>query len=163
MVLDYQSRKAYMQDYYRRNRERLNKQASDYIKNHPEQRKEYRRQRYLHHREEHLKRVKKRQKKFLMWNYIYLAKDNRIKREPYEEEMNAAKSLWEKELIRKKYLKKRDRAARIKLSYTRARLEKEKIKRKERRERRVQKNIDQFLISKNKSNETQKDSTQATD
>lgn len=51
-------RKEYMQDYYRKNRERINARVTEYCKNHAEERKAKRKQRYQENRELQLRRVR---------------------------------------------------------------------------------------------------------
>lgn len=163
MVIDYQARKAYYQDYYRRNRERINKRCADYIKNHADERKEYRRLRYIHHREEHLARVKAYQKKYYLHNYAYLAEQHKVKWEKYRIELQFAKSQREKNEIRKKYEAAKKSAINCRKNCAAKRLERDKIRRKERREAKVQEHIQKFLPSNNTAHETKANSTESTD
>ena len=158
MVIDYKSRQAYFQDYYRRNRDRINKMNSEYIKNHSEERKEYRRLRYLQHREQHLARVKARQKKYFLRWYSYLAERTEVKWKNYKDKFDEAKTQWERNEVRKKFRAARSSAIACKKKAAKKRLERDKAIRKARREARVQESIQKFLSSKNNPHETQTNS-----
>lgn len=163
MNVDYKARKAYYQDYYRRNRDRINKRCADYIKNHPEERKEYRRLWYIHHREEHLARVKARQKKYYLNNYSYLAEQHGVRWENYRKRLSECKTQWERNELRKKYEAAKKSAINCKKNVAVKRLERDKIRRKARREAKVQENIKKFLPPKNTAHETKANSTESTD
>lgn len=158
MIVDYKERKAYFQDYYRRNRERINKMNAEYIKNHADERKEYRRLRYLQHREQHLARVKARQRKYYLNRYSRLAERTWVKWENYKDKFNEAKTQWEKNEIRKKFRTARSSAITCKKNAAARRLERDKAIRKARREAKVQESIQKFLSSKNNPHETQTNS-----
>jgi hypothetical protein len=55
-------RREYMQDYYRRNKERINARVSAYCKDHDEERRIRRKERYETHRELQLRRVRATQR-----------------------------------------------------------------------------------------------------
>lgn len=97
-------RKEYMLDYYRKNRERINKRVTEYCKKHQEERKKRRKEWYQENREVQLKRVKmckKRRNPPPQTQRI----DERIK--------NSKTDRWRKEnmMIRKRYIEYRNQRA----------------------------------------------------
>ena len=64
MVIDYQARKQYMKDYYKRNKEKINERQTKYMIDHAEERREYRKERYQAHRDLQIKRVIRSMKKY---------------------------------------------------------------------------------------------------
>lgn len=88
------ARKQYMKEYYMKNRDKINARQTQYIKDHAEERREYRKERYQAHRELQIQRVKKSQKKYVRcWVFF---KD-------YKDKIDNARTEWEKVMIRNKF------------------------------------------------------------
>lgn len=99
MVIDYQARKQYMKDYYKRNKEKINERQTKYIKDHADERREYRKERYQAHRELQIKRVIRSMKKYHRWPFSQMTK---VRVRNYRDQLDNAKTEREKVMIRKK-------------------------------------------------------------
>ena len=119
------TRREYMQDYYRRNRERINARVSAYCKDHDEERRIRRKERYESHRELQIRRVRANQK----IRKLKLGHVNRIDRR-----IEACPS----ERAKQKLLKKRARIMELRKISSQRRNDRKIQKRKEEREAKVQ-------------------------
>ena len=139
-------RKEYFQDYYRRNKERINKNVSEYCKTHEEERRNARKIWYQKNRELQIARVKACQKR-------YKVKKPEMKR--MNDQISKARSGWEAERIKKRCQHYYDNY----LSKSKFYAEYRKNKRKDRKEAKVQAAIDawkqEVLDSKNNPDENQ--------
>jgi hypothetical protein len=118
-------RKEYMQDYYRRNRERINARVTEYCKNHDEERRIRRKERYESHRELQIRRVRANQK----IRKLKLGHVNRIDRR-----IDACPT----ERSKQKLLRKRARIMELRKICSQRRNDRKIQKRKEEREAKVQ-------------------------
>lgn len=118
-------RKEYMQDYYRRNRERINARVSAYCKDHDEERRIRRKERYESHRELQIRRVRANQK----IRKLKLGHVNRIDRR-----IDACPT----ERSKQKLLKKRARIMELRKICSQRRNDRKIQQRKEEREAKVQ-------------------------
>lgn len=118
-------RREYMQDYYRKNRERINARVSAYCKDHDEERKIRRKERYESHRELQIRRVRATQK----IRKLKLGHVNRIDRR-----IDACPT----ERSKQKLLKKRARIMELRKICSQRRNDRKIQKRKEEREAKVQ-------------------------
>lgn len=118
-------RKEYMQEYYRKNRERINARVSAYCKNHDEERRIRRKERYETHRELQIRRVRANQKirKLKLGHVNWI--DRRIEACPTERS-------------KQKLLKKRARIMELRKICSQRRNDRKIQKRKEEREAIVQ-------------------------
>ena len=114
-----------MQDYYRRNRERINARVSAYCKDHDEERRIRRKERYETHRELQIRRVRANQKirKLKLWHVNRI--DRRIDACPTERS-------------KQKLLRKRERIMELRKICSQKRNDRKIQKRKEEREAIVQ-------------------------
>lgn len=118
-------RREYMQDYYRKNRERINARVSAYCKDHDEERRIRRKERYESHRELQIRRVRATQK----IRKLKLGHVNRIDRR-----IDACPT----ERSKQKLLKKRARIMELRKICSQRRNDRKIQKRKEEREAKVQ-------------------------
>lgn len=137
-------RKEYMQDYYRRNRERINARVSAYCKNHEEERRIRRKERYETHREIQIRRVRANQKirKLKLWSVAWI--DRRIEACPSERS-------------KQKLIEKRKRIIELRKICSKKRNDRKIQRRKNIREAKIQAKIDawkqEVLDSKNTKDE----------
>lgn len=118
-------RREYMQDYYRKNRERINARVSAYCKDHDKERRIRRKERYESHRELQIRRVRANQK----IRKLKLGHVNRIDRR-----IDACPT----ERSKQKLLKKRARIMELRKICSQKRNDRKIQKRKEEREAQVQ-------------------------
>ena len=123
--INWNTRKEYMQDYYRKNRERINARVSAYCKDHDEERRIRRKERYESHRELQIRRVRANQKlrKFKVWALVWI--DRKIEACPTERS-------------KQKLLRKRARIVELRRMCSKKRSDRKFQKRKEEREAKVQ-------------------------
>ena len=123
------TRKEYMQDYYRKNRERINNRVSEYCKNHDEERRIRRKEWYESHRELQIRRVRasQRARKFKRWNTWRI--DKKIDACPTERS-------------KQKLLRKRERVREIQKEVAKKRWDLRMKERKDLREAKIQAKID---------------------
>ena len=142
-------RKEYMQDYYRRNRERINARVSAYCKNHEEERRIRRKERYETHRELQIRRVKANQKirKLRLGSVAWI--DRKIEACPTERS-------------KQKLIEKRKRIIELRKICSKKRNDRKMQRRKDKREAKIQAKIDawkqEVLDSKNNPDENKKSS-----
>lgn len=122
-------RKEYMQDYYRRNRDRINDRVTQYCKEHDEHRRERRKQWYQENRELQIKRVKACQKKYKVV-YPNMSK--------IEDQIANAKTWRQKYSLKKEYKRRKAHFKNLSLKAQ----ERKKGRRKNRKETRIQARID---------------------
>lgn len=138
-----------MQDYYRRNRERINARVAEYCKKHEEERRIRRKERYETHRELQIKRVRAIQKARKTWLGNVARLDRKIDACPTERS-------------KQKLLKKRARIMEIRRQLAQKRSDLKMQKRKDIREAKIQAKIDawkqEVLDSKNNPDENKKNS-----
>lgn len=139
-------RREYYQDYYRRNKDRINNRVTEYCKNHQEERRQTRKLWYQENRELQIKRVKACQKRY---------KVKKPTMNLMNEQIAHARSWWEAERIRKRCQHYYDNY----LERSRAYAEYRKKKRKNQREAKIQAGIEtwkkEVLDSKNNLDENQ--------
>lgn len=99
MVINYQARKQYMKDYYKKNKDKINERQTKYIKDHADERREYRKERYQTHRDLQIKRVIRSMKKYHRWPFSQITK---VRVRNYRDQLNNARTEREKVMIRKK-------------------------------------------------------------
>lgn len=118
-----------MQDYYRRNRERINNRVSEYCKNHDEERRIRRKEWYESHRELQIRRVKASQRaRKTGWGHVNWI-DRRIEACPTERS-------------KQRLLAKRERVIAFKKERAKERADLKMKRRKEEREAKIQAKID---------------------
>lgn len=127
-------RKEYMQDYYRRNKERINERVSAYCKANEERRRERRKKWYAEHKDLQMERVRRCKKKYWAKYWIGRAKIILTK---YEDLIAKAKTQWEKNALRKKMLRAKDKYMSMKRKGAEIRVQRAK----EKREAKVQEKI----------------------
>lgn len=122
-------RREYMQDYYRKNRERINARVSAYCKDHDEERRIRRKERYESHRELQIRRVRANQKirKLKLGSFAWI--DRKIEACPTERS-------------KQKLLKKKARIMELRRIGSQKRNDRKIQKRKEEREAIVQEAIE---------------------
>lgn len=141
-------RREYMQDYYRRNRDRINARVTEYCKNHDEERRRTRKIWYQENRDLQIKRVRECQKRYK----VKTPTMNLLK-----EKLAHARSWWEKIRIKKNSQRYYDNY----VERSRVFAEYRKNKRKNKREAKIQAGIEawkkEVLDSKNNLDEKQTD------
>lgn len=123
--INWNRRREYMQDYYRKNKERINARVSAYCKDHDEERRIRRKERYETHRSLQIRRVRATQK----IRKLKLGHVNRIDRR-----IEACPT----ERSKQKLLKKRARIMEFRKICSQRRNDRKIQKRKEEREAKVQ-------------------------
>lgn len=148
-------RKEYMQDYYRRNRERINERVSAYCKANEERRREQRKRWYAEHKEIQKQRVLRCKKKYGAKYWIGRAKIILTK---YEDLIAKAKTQREKNALRKKMLRAKDKYMSMKRKWAEIRVQKAKEKREAKIQEKIKAWKEEVLNSNKISNENEKNS-----
>ena len=128
-------RKEYMQEYYRKNRDRINARVADYCATHKEERKAWRKKWYAENKDLQRERVRRCRKKYWAKYGIWRSKLILTK---YEDLIAKAKTQREKNALRKKMYKAKDKYMTMKKRWAEIRVKKAR----EKREAKVQEKID---------------------
>ena len=128
-------RKEYMQEYYRKNKEKINDRVRAYCKANEERRRERRKKRYADHKDLQKERVNRCKRKYWAKYWIWRSKLILTK---YEDLIAKAKTQREKNALRKKMLRAKDKYMSMKKRGAEIRVQRAK----ERREAKVQAKID---------------------
>ena len=148
-------RKEYMQEYYRKNKERINERVRAYCKENEERRRERRKRWYAEHKDLQKERVNRCKRRYGAKYGIWRSK---IVLTKYEDLIAKAKTQREKNALKKKMLRAKDKYMSMKRKWAEIRVQRAK----ERREARVQAKIDawkqEVLDSNQISHENEKNS-----